>query len=251
MPFIQAMNITVFQLINYSLILILLILFIRYLWIVFVVRDHLPAQWQDAVKNKRISSRLRTLERGYPDKVRFFTWWFQVDRLTREDVPGVFAELGVYRGESAAILHRMAPDRPFHLFDTFTGFPAGDLQGETGEAASYTPNHFADTSVSRVLKKIDGNHHIIVHQGCFPASAKDFRGQVALVNMDADLYNPTKAGLEYFYPKLSPGGVIIVHDYNYKWPGVMKAVNEFMKTIPESLVLLPDRDGTVMIIRNK
>ena len=31
----------------------------------------------------------------------------------------------------------------------------------------------------------------------------------------------------------------------------MKAVNEFMKTIPESLVLLPDRDGTVMIIRNK
>lgn len=245
------MDLPVFQIINYSLILVLLILFIRYLWIVFIGRDQEPVQWQSAVKSRRISPRLRKLKKSYPDKVRFFNWWFQVERLNRENVPGVFAELGVYKGKSATIIHQMDPDRPFHLFDTFSGFTSDDLQLETGEAATYTPDNFADTSVHHVLKKINGNHNIIIHQGYFPDSAHDFSEQVALVNMDADLYKPTKAGLEFFYPCLSAGGVIIVHDYNYKWPGVMMAVDDFMKTIPESLAVLPDMDGTVMIIRSK
>jgi O-methyltransferase len=245
------MDLSLFQLINYSLILILLILFIRYLWIIFMVPEHLPVQWQEAVKKRRISPRLRTLEKKYPDKTRFFSWWFQVERLKRENVAGVFVELGVYKGESAAIIHQMDTDRPFHLFDTFSGFVALDLNGETGEAATYTTDHFADTSIPLVLKKIKGNHNIILHQGYFPDCARDFQAQVALVNIDVDLYKPTKAGLEFFYPMLSPGGLIIVHDYNHKWPGVVVAVDDFIATIPENLVILPDRDGTVVIIRNK
>ena len=66
--------------------------------------------------------------------------------------------------------------------------------------------------------------------------------------MDADLYNPTKAGLEFFYPRLVPGGVIIVHDYNPDWPGIMKAVNDFATTITEPIVPLPDQDSSVMIL---
>ncbi|MEI7501457.1 MAG: TylF/MycF/NovP-related O-methyltransferase [Bacteroidota bacterium] len=245
------MHLTLFQIINYILILVLLILFIRYLWIVFVGRDHQPVQWQNAVKNGQVPVRLKRMERKYPDKVRFFNWWFQIERLKREKIPGVFVELGVYKGESAAIIHQMDPDRPFHLFDTFTGFPSSDLKLETGEAATYTVKNFADTNVDQVLKKITGNHNIIIHPGYFPDSTADFHDKVALVNLDADLYKPTKAGLEFFYHRLSPGGVIIIHDYNDKWFGVITAVNDFMKTIPEILIALPDRDGTVMIIRNK
>jgi O-methyltransferase len=51
----------------------------------------------------------------------------------------------------------------------------------------------------------------------------------ALVNLDADLYNPTKAGLEYFYPHLSPGGVIFIHDYNHKWEGLMKLLMNLLQ----------------------
>jgi O-methyltransferase len=246
-----SMHLTIFQIINYSLLLALLILFVRYLWIVFVVRDDHPVQWQFGVKNGRISSRLKSLQRKYPDKVRFFNWWFQIERLTSEHVPGVFVELGVYKGDSARIIHQMDPNRPFHLFDTFSGFTSADLVVETGEAATYTPDNFSDTTIQSVLKTIDGNHHIIIHQGYFPESARNFHEQVALVNMDADLYNPTKAGLDFFYPLLSPGGVIIVHDFNHKWPGIIKAVNDFVNTIPENLVLLSDINGTAMIIRNK
>jgi O-methyltransferase len=244
-------ELTVFQVVNYSLILVFVILLIRYLWIVYAGGDRQPVQWMQAIAAGEVSKEVKRMKRAYTDKVRFFNWWFQVARLNREHVPGAFVELGVYKGDSARILHRLDPSRPFHLFDTFTGFTAGDLSVETGEAATYTPDHFRDTSVEGVLQRIGGNGNIFIHAGYFPETAANFHEKVALVNIDADLYNPTRAALAFFYPLLSPGGVIMVHDYNAKWPGVVKAVDDFLATVPENPALLPDINGTVMIIRNK
>ena len=70
-----------------------------------------------------------------------------------------------------------------------------------------------------------------------------------MVSLDADLYISTLAALKFFYPRLSPGGVIFIHDYNYKWEGIRKAVAEFTATIPETLVMMPDLDGSVMIVK--
>lgn len=247
----MIVSMSLFQIVNYTLILVFLILIIRYVWIVYLGGDQQPVAWKHAVGNGQIPAGLKRMERRYPDKVRFFNWWFQAERLKKEQIPGVFAELGVYKGDSARIIHRMDPDRPFHLFDTFSGFTAADLRVETGEAATYTPENFADTSVNSVLKRIRGNSNIIIHNGYFPESAADFHEPVALVNIDADLYNPTKSGLEFFYRLLSPGGVILVHDYNHKWPGVILAVDDFLQTIPENMTIIPDMHGTVMIIRLK
>jgi len=244
-------GLSLFQIVNYTLILILVFLVARYLWIVFILRDDEPMQWQRAKRERALPPGLMRLKRRYPDKVRFFNWWIQVGRLKQEQVAGVFVELGVYKGESARVIHRMDPDRHFHLFDTFSGFPAGDLHGEAGEAATYTTNHFADTDAAAVIRRISGNRNIIIHRGYFPDSAAGFNERVALANIDADLYLPTKAGLGVFYPLLAPGGIILVHDYNYKWPGVIRAVDEFVATIPETMILLADTEGTAMIVRNK
>jgi hypothetical protein len=43
----------------------------------------------------------------------------------------------------------------------------------------------------------------------------------------------------------------MIHDYNEKWEGLMKAVDEFAATIPEPLVVIPDLDSTVMILKNR
>ena len=245
------MDFSLFHLVNYILLFVLAVLFIRYIYIMYADRRIRPPEWQQALKEGRISRRLKELERRYPEKVRFHTWWLQFERLKRENVAGMMAELGVYQGESAEVLHQMAPDRDFHLFDTFTGFTSTDLQTETGEAATYTTANFSDTSIKIVLEKIDGNDHIRVHQGYFPGSAPEFRQPFAFVNIDVDLYNPTKAGLAYFYPRLAPGGVMIIHDYNYKWPGIIRAVDEFVKTIPETPFFVPDKDSSAVIIKNK
>jgi O-methyltransferase len=246
------MKFPVFQLINLFIILVVLVFLIKYAWDLFFGTGYSPAEWEHDRKSGLISKRLLKLAKNYQDKIRFFTWWLQVERLKRENVPGDFAELGVYKGESASVLHHMDPTRKFHLFDTFTGMPAKDLAHETGEAATYTPARFSDTHVTDVLRKISGNENVLLHPGYFPETADQVRNEIfALVNLDADLYQPTKAALEFFYPRLSPGGIIFIHDHNHKWEGVKKAVDEFARNIPESLVFAPDLEGTCMIIRNK
>lgn len=253
----------------------MLILLVRYAWGIFFDKNYYPVEWKNAWKQGMISNELLRLEHSYPDKVRFFNWWFQVERLKRDGVPGDFAELGVYKGESAKILHQMDPSRKFHLYDTFEGFKEEDLQHETGKAATYTIRNFADTSLEAARRYIGGNENIVFHPGRFQESSvvshqssavnpqssgsdsqnidcrlptSDFR-LFSLVNLDADLYLPTKAALEYFYPRLSPGGIIIIHDYNFKWPGIKKAADEFAASIPEPLVMVPDMEGSVIIVK--
>jgi len=246
------MHLSLYQIANLVFIALLLVLVLRYLWMMMVHPPDQPASWKEAMRSGSIPRTLRKLERFYPDKVRFYTWWLQVERLKKESVPGAFAELGVYQGKSARILHLMDPSRRLYLFDTFEGFPAVDLKGEEGKASTYSSGHFADTSVSIVMKKLGGGDGILLFPGYFPETVKSVNeGSFSLVSLDADLYKPTKAGLEYFYPRLSPGGVILVHDYNPHWTGVIRAVDEFMKTIPETPVLIPDRDGTLLIIKGK
>lgn len=243
---------SLFQIVNYSLILLVLIMFIRYMWDVFFDRNYQPEGWKQAIKTGAVTKTLRRLERNYPDKVRFFAWWFQVDRLRRENVSGNFAELGVYKGESARVLHHMDPLRKIHLFDTFEGFPEQDLVGEEGVAATYTKENFADTGIEKVARFLDAGDRVVFHKGHFPETASALSDEkFAMVNIDADLYLPTLSALEFFYPRMSPGGVMLIHDYNTKWMGVIRAVDEFRRSIPEEPALLPDMEGTIVIIRNK
>ena len=100
------------------------------------------------------------------------------------------------------------------------------------------------------MKKIGGDSSKLkIHAGYFPDSAKGLENETfALVNIDADLYNPVKAGLEFFYPRMSPGGIILIHDYNHRWEGLVKAVDEFAAKTSCTIIPVPDLDSTVMIV---
>lgn len=247
------MHLPVIQLINFTIILVVMIFLVKYLWDMFFGETYEPPALAEDRKQKRIDSRLLKLAHNYSDKVRLYNFWLQINRLETEKVVGDMAELGVYKGHSARLLRLMAPGRKFHLFDTFEGFAGSDLAAETGKAATYSQKDFAGTQINKVVETVGGDPALlIIHKGYFPQSAQELADvKFAFVNIDADLYNPTKAGLEYFYPRLSPGGVIFVHDYNQQWEGLMKAVNEFTATIPETPVLVPDLDSTLMIVKSK
>ncbi len=245
------MHITLYQIVQLVLIAIILIYLLYYVYTVLFDKRYQPKAWVAADKKGSLSKELKRLEKKYPDKVRFFNFWFQVERLRQENVKGDFAELGVYKGDSAQLLHLMDKSRTFHLFDTFSGFSKKDLKNEKGKAATYTTRNFADTSLESVKSKLRAKQFRF-YKGYFPETTKGLEKlRFALVNMDADLLNPTQAGLAFFYPRLAPGGVIMVHDYNPDWPGIMKAVDDFVATIPESKIVMPDQDSTVMIIKSK
>jgi O-methyltransferase len=236
----------------YGLGFLLILLGIRYFWLSIVQRLHHPEQWIHLRQKGEIPEQVLRLEKNYRDKVRLYNFWFQVRRVRQEGVRGDFAELGVYRGDSALLIHNLAPERKLHLFDTFSGFFEPDISMETGEAATYNWHNFADTDAEMVREKLGSSKGVIFHEGHFPETTiGNEHLTFSLVHIDADLYLPVKAGLEYFYPRLSPGGVIIIHDYTHKWEGLCRAVDQFVKEIPENLIHVPDMHGSVMIIKNK
>jgi hypothetical protein len=59
----------------------------------------------------------------------------------------------------------------------------------------------------------------------------------SFVHLDVDLYQSTLSGLEWFYPRLNRGGVLISHDYTIA-KGVRKAFDEFFIDKPECLIEL-------------
>ena len=59
---------------------------------------------------------------------------------------------------------------------------------------------------------------------------EDLPEKIAFAFLDGDLYDSIKTSLELVIPKMSEGGVVIVHDYNNpQLPGVSKAVDEFLR----------------------
>ncbi len=73
----------------------------------------------------------------------------------------------------------------------------------------------------------------------------------AFISLDADLYAPILSGLTYFYPRLSSGGMMLLHDYNNsRFRGAHQAVEDYEKT-NETLSLVPlcDMHGSAVIIK--
>ena len=168
------------------------------------------------------------------------------------DIKGAIAELGVYQGKTAKLLNQCFPERKLFLFDTFEGFADQDVRTEAEQTGVETTTaHFSTTALDRVRQYLGANnHHIRLIQGYFPESVTTEAEQTtfAFVHLDADLYAPTLAGLEFFYPRLNPGGFIVVHDYN-AWHGARKAVDEYCENLEVYPIPMPDKSGSCLILK--
>ncbi len=183
--------------------------------------------------------------------IRSATLFYMADRLLKRKVPGDLAELGVYKGDTAWKLNLLFPDRTLYLFDTFAGFDPRDIAEEerSGYSRAQTGD-FADTSLEAVLARLPYPKQARVRKGFFPETAKGLEtARFCLVSLDADLYAPLLAGLEYFYPRLSPGGMICLHDYgNPRFSGARQAVEDYEALHgPLCLVPLCDLHGSAVI----
>jgi hypothetical protein len=109
---------------------------------------------------------------------------------------------------------------------------------------------FRDTTLEAARKVVgdyDGNRWLV---STFPESLDDRirNDSFAFVSLDCDLYEPIRAGLDFFYPRLPCGGYIFVHDYSSGfWPGVRKAVDEFTAQAGITGVLLSDVSGSIVL----
>ena len=171
--------------------------------------------------------------------------------VREREVPGAVAELGVYQGAFAAELNRLFPERSLYLFDTFSGFDPRDVAVEgDGKFSRAAVGDFADTSVEAVRKKLPFPGQAVFRVGYFPETATDVDEGFAVVSLDADLYKPILDGLSFFYPRVSRGGYIVIHDYNNsRFSGVRQAVREFCEAHEVFVVPLSDLHGTGIIVK--
>jgi O-methyltransferase len=148
------------------------------------------------------------------DFVRYTTLELCANEIKTNNIKGNVAELGVYKGEFAKRINQLFPDRKLYLFDTFKGFDEKDVQTEKQESFSGGEQDFSDTSVEFVLSKMKFRDNCIIKKGYFPESAADIDDKFCFVSIDADLYKPILAGLQFFYPKIENKGYIFVNDFN-------------------------------------
>src|SRR5437899_745382 len=174
------------------------------------------------------------------DPVRYATLALALVTIEREQILGSLAELGVWRGTTSAFIHAQLPQRRFYLFDTFAGFPK--------EIGGDTDHRFSDTSVERVRARIGDTTNVVFRAGNFPETAQGLESEhFALALIDVDKFEPTLAGLEFFYPRMVPGGYVFIHDYDSPESnqGVSQAVSRFLRVKPERVIEIPDMWGSV------
>lgn len=171
------------------------------------------------------------------------------DIFHAKNISGACAEAGVFAGDFAKYINQYFPDKKLYLFDTFEGFSINDIQIENEKKTSEAQaKDYSGTSIELVLSKMKNPEQVIIKKGYFPDSAFAIKEQFCFVNLDMDLYQPTKLGLEWFENNMIVGGVILVHDYySETFYGPKLAVDEFMKE-NSKLMLFPIGDGISVAI---
>lgn len=186
------------------------------------------------------------------DYVRVSTVELLAREIIEKQVNGLVAELGVYQGNFTKLLSDIFTDRKLYLFDTFEGFSEKDIITERAHGYSKAQEgRFKDTNVNIVLEKLQKNQQVVVRKGYFPDTTTGLQDDTyAFVSIDVDLYKPTYDGLNYFYDRLSKGGYIIIHDYNFEtYDGVKSAVRQFSGERNVSYVPISDYFGSVIITK--
>lgn len=177
----------------------------------------------------------------------------QSEIIHKNNISGSVAEVGVWRGDYAKYINAYFPDRNLYLFDTFNWYDERDIKSdrEKGIEGSLFSNKniFRDTSVDLVKAVLPHPEKAIFKVGYFPESASDVNESFAFVNLDVNLYSTTLAALEFFYPRMQKGGVILCHDY-FSWdvdPGSSMAINEFCSKYNISYIAIGDRLSVALI----
>lgn len=195
--------------------------------------------------------------RNFPRKRRrkflvleYLNWLLNVSN----DGPFNIAEVGVYKGVlsfmmSETLMKFDYDNISMDLFDSFEGLSERTDEDKVNDITSTVGVMKGGIEeVSQNLKDFD---FIKYYKGWIPECFKYEEienKKYNFVSIDVDLYQPIIDSLDYFYPKLTSPGVIVIDDYKTaKWPGVEKAVAEF--SAKNSVFALKSTLGLATIVK--
>lgn len=167
---------------------------------------------------------------------------YELYRMTAA-MPGAIVECGVFKGASLA---RFAAFRdlfgnPYSKqligFDTFGPFPAAGFAPDE-DARERFVGAAGDQSIGveemmEVLRRKGVERNVELVAGDITETVPAYVAEhpelrISLLNLDTDIYEPAVTILEHLYPRIVPGGVLILDDYG-TFPGESAAVDEYFQ----------------------
>lgn len=195
-------------------------------------------------KNKEILSKIKIGQTTLNDRRAA-----NLIKLLQEtlDLKGQIAEVGVYKGGSAVLIAQQLKSETFYVFDTFEGMAHYSEEHD----AYHLKGAFSDTSLEKVKELLTPFPTTKVFKGVFPVETShhiDEKDIFKFVHIDVDNYQPYHECMEYFYPKMQKGGIMVFDDYGFEsCPGAKMAVDEFFDSRDEEVIIRGDFGGAYIV----
>ena len=163
-----------------------------------------------------------------------------VETVLAENVPGDLIETGVWRGGACILMRAVlqchnVTDRTVWCADSFEGLPRPKAEADRRD------RNFDVSGLSYLAVSLEQVQENFRRFGLFDGQVKFLKGwfcdtlptapvdKLAVLRLDGDMYESTMDALISLYPKVSPGGYVIIDDY-HAWPACRQAVNDYRAT---------------------
>jgi hypothetical protein len=163
------------------------------------------------------------LMRGQPGYIHHPLYGILLDAC--QSVPGVFIEMGVYAGYTFRLIYRRARRYGKRMIgvDSFVGHPPSNQPGE-GEM---WPGKYSVGGSAAFRAEFP---EALCVEGFIPEILSEIRAiQIAFAHIDLDLYESTIEALRFVWPRLSIGGILVGHDFDWNTGcAAMQAYQDWM-----------------------
>lgn len=176
----------------------------------------------------------------FSKQLRFYSLMQLANKALNDKEVFDFVECGCWRGHSSYLLSKLIKKNKkkinFHIFDSFEGLSVSTKEDEayfkqSKEYQQHLINHFKSSENFLKNDVLNEFNFIKIYKGWIPERFNEVEDlKFSFIHIDLDLYKPISDTLEFFYPKLVKGGIIICDDYNStQFPGAKRAWDEFFK----------------------
>lgn len=162
--------------------------------------------------------------------------WRELEKTLIRNIPGDIVEFGCYAGTTSLFIRRLLDEhaqsdaRQFHVYDSFVGLPDKLPQDQSAAGVEFQGGKLS-VSKKEFIHQFQAAHRKlpIIHKGWFQdLTAADVPPQIAFAFLDGDFYESILTSLKLVWPRLAPGGALLIDDYDRAaLPGVNRAMHDF------------------------
>ena len=177
---------------------------------------------------------------------------FQAIRMTKE-LKGSYVEIGTYRGDSAraalSFMRKSKITKKAYFLDTYEGFSYTGARDSSD--CAWADSH-DDTSIDFVKSRLkEFTNYKLIKTNIITEDLPEEIGEIAVCNIDVDMYEAVDAALEKVYERVLSGGLIIAEDFGHTPAlfGAHYAVHKFMETHKNNFYGIYLESGQYLMIK--